>query len=33
MKSICIKEGEVIPLNFDMVFKKVFGDPYNGEPL
>lgn len=33
MKSSCIKEGEFIPLNFDMIFKKVFGDPDNTEPL
>ena len=29
MKSSCIREGEFIPLNFDIVFKKVFLVPDN----
>lgn len=33
MKSIYLKEGEIIPLSFDKMFKRVFGDENNTKPI
>ena len=33
MKSIYLKEGQVIPLTFDKMFKRVFGDENDTRPI
>lgn len=33
MKSIYLKEGEIIPLSFDKMFKRVFGDEKDTKPI
>lgn len=33
MKSIYLKEGEIIPLSFDKMFKRVFGDENDTKPI